>query len=195
MNIVLLVSSPNIPFRARKIAGKLLGSVGALLDSSSNHEIGKIRVTEILVRELGYHTIFTKKQDKKEYLGDRKNSSNLYALALQFDDEISRAKLTYVREYHTLRGMSRLRKAKPDLIVDISDESEIHQIVIESSRLGIMGMVRKKLDGEKEFYTTKLHSIDGTSEELITRHSEESENTLTTKRTVLLESIALLSSR
>jgi hypothetical protein len=147
--IILLVSSAHIPFRARNIARRhfLSGSHEVVALS----EFPPIMITDIIVRELGFFARNTMPGEFQAHL----------------ESETARAKLTYVREFHTYGAMNRIRKSKPDLIIDISNGAEVHEIVCAESRLGVLQIERVdginyvRLITPREMLTIKQRPADG----------------------------------
>jgi hypothetical protein len=155
--IILLVSSAHIPFRARNIARRhfLSGSHEVVALS----EFPPIMITDIIVRELGFFARNTMPGDE-----EKRAASEFQA---HLESETARAKLTYVREFHTYGAMNRIRKSKPDLIIDISNGAEVHEIVCAESRLGVLQIERVdginyvRLITPREMLTIKQRPADG----------------------------------
>jgi hypothetical protein len=190
MKIVVLVSSAHIPMRARGIVRSILGVQEILESSHDSSPTPHLIMTDILVRELGFLTVLRnrKRDDVKQIIKGR--PSPLKELQLRLEAESARAKLTYVREFYTLGAMSRLRKSKPDLIIDISDGAQVHEIMFEHAKLGVLTITN---DVERK----TLVSIQrlSTGDTVLQEKLYTPEKLRQTERTLLLESIVLLNSK
>lgn len=187
MKIVVLVSSAHIPMRARGIVRSLLGNQKVLESSHADTLRPHVIITDILVRELGFLSAI-----KNRKLGNDKQiisgaPSPLKELQRRLEAESARAKLTYVREFYTLGAMNRLRKSKPDLVIDISDGAEVHEIILEHTRHGVLTV-------SNDTDTNTLRSIQRTSRGNTTllERTYTVETLTQAERTILLESIMLL---
>lgn len=187
VKIVVLVSSAHIPMRARGIVQSFLGDnevlQSTLKDTASPHVI----ITDIIVRELGFFSLL-----KNRNSNDAKHIINavpspLKELQLRLEAESARAKLTYVREFYTLGAMNRIRKSKPDLIIDISNGAEVHEIVLEHTRHGVLVI-------SNDTNTNTLQAVQRTSSgsNTLTERSYTLDTFKQVERTLLLESILLL---
>jgi hypothetical protein len=187
MKIVVLVSSAHIPMRARGIVRSRLGNQEVLDVSKNDIPIPHIVITDIIVRELGFLSGWKNNKSSEDIQAIHREPSPLTGLQLRLEAESARAKLTYVREFYTLGAMARLRKSKPDLIIDISDGAEVHEIVLEHSRLGVITV------GSSTNIVSAIQRTSSGSNTLIERPYTADTKTQA-ERTVLLESIMLLSS-
>lgn len=188
MKIVVLVSSAHLPMRARGIVRSILGNQETLESSRTDITTPHVVITDILVRELGFLSAL---KNRRKKVGDQSINniiSPLKTLQLRLEAESARAKLTYVREFYTLGATNRLRKSKPDLIIDISDGAEVHDIVLEHSRLGILAISD---DTDANTLRTVQRTTDGIN--TLTERLYTIETKVKVERTILLESIMLLS--
>ena|SRR5688572_17267389 len=190
MKIVVLVSSAHIPMRARGILRSRLGDQEVLGSSYTNIRTPHVIITDILVRELGF---FSAVKNRKHNNGEQVINgvaSPLKELQLRFEAESARAKLTYVREFYTLGATDRLRKSKPDLIVDISDGAKLHEIMFEHTKHGAL-TITNDVD-RKTLLSIQRRS---TGESVLLERSYTPETVHQTEHTLLLESILLLHSK
>ncbi len=187
MKIVVLVSSAHIPMRARGIVRSLLGNQEVLESSIDNVDTPHIIITDILVRELGFLSVLKNRKSNNDKQTIRKAPSPLRGLQLRLESESARAKLTYVREFYTLGAMNRLRKSKPNLIIDISDGAEVHEIILERTRHGVLAI-------NNDINTNTLRAIQRTStgSKILLERPYTLETLTQAERTILLESIMLL---
>lgn len=187
MKIVVLVSSAHIPMRARGIVRSRLGNLEVLESSYSDIRIPHVIITDILVRELGFLSILKNRKHNDEKQVSNGVSSPLKELQLRLEAESARAKLTYVREFYTLGATNRLRKSKPDLIIDISDGAQLHEIMLEHATFGILA-ISNDVDRKMLLSVQKL-----TAGDIVLQERPYTPETLhQTERTLLLESILLL---
>lgn len=188
MKIVVLVSSAHLPMRARGIVRSILGDQEILELSQTDIHSPHVIITDIIVRELGFLSALKNRKSNNDKQVIHKVASPLKGLQLRFEAESARAKLTYVREFYTLGAMNRIRKSKPDLIIDISDGAEVHEIVLEHSRLGVLAI-------SNDTDTNTLRSVQRTSNgsNTLIERVYTIETKAEAERTILLESIMLLS--
>lgn len=187
MKIVVLVSSAHIPMRARGIVRSILGDQEILELNHIDIHPPHVIITDIIVRELGFLTLLKNRKIQDNTQTIHTAASALRGLQLRFEAEAARAKLTYVREFYTLGAMNRIRKSKPDLIIDISDGAQVHEIILEHSTHGVL-----TVSNDQTTNTVKSiqRSISGNNTLV-----ERPYTPLTlkqTERTILLESILLL---
>ncbi len=187
MKIVVLVSSAHIPMRARGIVRSLLGNQEVLESSHADTLTPHVIITDILVRELGFLSVLKNRKSNNAKPIINEVSSPLKKLQLRLEAESARAKLTYVREFCTLGAMNRLRKSKPDFIIDISDGAEVHEIILEHTRHGVLAI-------NIDINTNTLRAIQRTStgSKILLERSYTLETLTQAERTILLESIMLL---
>lgn len=171
--LVVLVSCSHIPFRARRIVREYLCS-----GNGSNARLSidtQVIITDIIVRELGFLT-------KRKACQIVQSKS---ALERMLEAESARAAVTYVREFHTYGSMRKIRASKPDLIVDISEGAEVHEVVVHESRLGILRIENKS----KELYSVLQSSM---GKEILKSTVNTSQEINANKNMLLLDSIAEL---
>jgi len=187
MKIVVLVSSAHLPMRARGIVRSILGNQEILESSRTDIVTPHVVITDILVRELGFLSVLKNQKRNLDNKATNKVASSMKGLQLRLEAESARAKLTYVREFYTLGAMNRLRKSKPDLIIDISDGAEVHEIMLEHSTRGVL-TVENNTDSNT--IRSIQRSVSG-SNTLIER-PYTAETLRQAERTILLESILLI---
>ena len=187
MKIVVLVSSAHLPMRARGIVRSILGNQEILESSRTDTPTPHVVITDILVRELGFLSAL--KNWKKNTDDQIINSvtSPLKVLQLRLEAESARAKLTYVREFYTLGAMNRLRKSKPDLIIDISDGAEVHEIMLEHLTHGVLTVSN---DADSNILRSIQRSLSGNN--TLIERTYTAQTLRQAERTILLESILML---
>lgn len=195
MKIVVLVSSAHLPMRARGIVRSILGNQEILESSRTDIAMPHVVITDILVRELGFLSVLKNRKKNENDQIINKVTSPLKALQLRLEAESARAKLTYVREFYTLGAMNRLRKSKPDLIIDISDGEALHPVVRNEARYGVLLIETMKSQNSITLQSLLTKEL---REPLLTKKIEydaDEKTLLAMKRTILLESIILLSAK
>jgi hypothetical protein len=184
MKIAVLVSSAHIPMRARGIVRSRLGNQELLGSSYTDIRAPHVIITDILVRELGFLSVIkSRKHNDGEWVTNAV-SSPLKELQLRLEAESARAKLTYVREFYTLGATNRLRKSKPDLIVDISDGAQLHEIMLEHVKYGVLTL-SNDIDRKTILSIQRL----STGDTVLQERPYIPETLRQTERTLLLESI------
>lgn len=190
MKIVVLVSSAHIPMRARGIIRSRLGDQEVLGSTDTNISTPHVIITDILVRELGFLSAVKNRKHNDGQQVSNGVSSPLKELQLRLEAESARAKLTYVREFYTLGATDRLRKSKPDLIIDISDGARLHEIMFEHAKHGVLA-ITNDVDRKTFLSTQKL----STGDNVLLERSYTLQTERQAERTLLLESILLLSTK